>query len=270
MIRIKGKESAEKRKNTLKIFFIVLIFLCAALSIFLFPKGLGREKILHSADEMLYEKYLNESEKIESLSAEYHNFFAIASEDGFIFRDIYGRMLRKGEIRSDFLSISNPDFPSVKARSYRIGEKSFLCAEADAKWNCTEIKTIIPLNEKNVIRINRGLFESGAIIFSEIGKREEKGINCTYFDLDFDIPKLNLEEKYLILASSGLSTVNEPKKAAEQIKSFSMQICETDGIALKSISLLTFKNNLTRKVESEMEHYEINPSIMDSELSLPE
>jgi len=120
------------------------------------------------------------------------------------------------------------------------------------------------------------MYEKGAMVFVEPSGRtageKQKIINgktCNQLNINVDVSKLSKEEKYFILAISGLSSVKEPDKYANLINSFSMSMCVIEGIELESEYFLSVGKANTYKVHTIIKNYEVNKEIPDSLFILP-
>jgi hypothetical protein len=262
---------AEKKGRRLpKILGIIALVIIAAAIFFAFPKNTSRDDYQKTTAHQLYERYLNDSQAITSIRAEYQTRISMPAPDsGVFFIEMRGNITQKGENRMDEVTAENSmDRQSVSFRSYIIDGQAYSCARRNESFSCGKVNTIISPSRGSLLKISRAIYDKGAISFFDVEEKNYLGGKCTFFNATYDIQMLSLDEKFLLLFSVGLSSMANPDKIAGNITSYSIQFCEREGVPLYEIAEIKI-GNITRAIESSFLSYEINQPVDDSILALP-
>jgi len=223
----------------------------------------------------IFEQHLTSLKRIQSIELEYESIFTITSNSDTITAEVSGKAYRKGNNRFDESIVKMGD-KTANVRTYFFDDKVYVCPNIERKWQCNRVETFISLSTETSLRMIENMYRKGALVFAKPAGRttSEKqetisGRTCNQLSIEVDISKLSREEKYFILAISGLSSVKEPDKYAAMINSFSMDMCVVEGVELESKYILNIGKTNTYKVYTIIKSYEINKEVPDSFFILP-
>jgi len=223
----------------------------------------------------MFEQYLTSLKRIQSIELEYESIFTITSNSDTITAEVSGKAYGKGNNRFDESIVKIGD-KTANVRTYFFDGKVYVCPNIERKWQCNRVETFISLSNEASLRIIENMYGKGAMVFVEpagrtTGERQKtiNGRTCNQLSIEVDVSKLSREEKYFILAISGLSSVKEPDKYAAMIDSFSMNVCVVEGVELESEYILNIGKSNTYKVFTIIRSYEINKEIPASLFILP-
>jgi hypothetical protein len=266
-----GKSQSRISKTLI---YVIILLILVGIGGFLFfqLKPITRPENTKSS---IFEQYLSNAKRIQSAELEYESTFTITSDSNITTVEIGGKVYRKGNNRLDE-TIVKAENKVTNVRAYIFDDKVYVCPNIEGKWQCNETKTFISLSNEASLRVIESMYEKGAMVFVEssgrtAGERQRTidGKTCNQLNIDIDISKLSKEEKYFILAISGLSSVKEPDKYANLIKNFSMSMCVAEGVELESEYTLNIGKATIYKVHTIIKSYEINKEIPDSLFILP-
>jgi hypothetical protein len=223
----------------------------------------------------VFEQYLSSAKRIQSAELEYESTFTITSNSNITIVEITGKAYRKGNNRLDE-TIVRAENKITNIKAYIFDDKVYACPNIEGRWQCNKLETFISLSNEASLKAIEGMYEKGAMFFVEpsgrtAGERQRtiNGKTCNQLNINVDVSKLSKEEKYFILAISGLSSVKEPDKYVNLINNFSMSMCVAEDVELESEHVLNIGKANTYKVHTVIKNYEINKEIPDSLFILP-
>jgi hypothetical protein len=272
------KKTIESRSQTSKIpirenkklFYAISLLILVGVGGFLFFK-IKPNFQPENTKSSIFEQHLSSAKRIQSIELEYESTIIITSNSNVIKVEISGKTYVKGNNRLDETVVKAGD-KITNLRTYIFDDKVYMCPNIEGKWQCNKVETIVSLSNEASLRALENMYKKGAMVFVETagrtaGGRTINGKTCSQLSINVDISKLSKEEKYFILAKSGLSTVKDPDKYL--IDSFSMNICVAEGVELESEYVLSIGKTNTYKVHTTVKSYEINREIPDSLFLLP-
>jgi hypothetical protein len=260
--------------NNKKLFYVIIIIVLIGVAGFLFfqLKPVPRPENTKSS---IFEQHLTNLKRIQSIELEYESTFTITSNSHTITVEISGKAYRKGNNRFDESIVKVGD-KAANVRTYIFDDEVYICSNIEGKWQCNKVETFISLSNEASLRIIENMYGKGAMIFIEpagrtTGEKQKTigGKTCNQLNIEVDISKLSKEEKYFILAMSGLSSVKEPDEYVAPIDSFYMNMCVFEGVELESEYILNIGRADTYKVYTIIKSYEINKEIPASLFILP-
>jgi hypothetical protein len=259
-------------RKSKKLFYVITLLVLVGLGGFLFFQ-LKPNVQPENTKNPIFEQYLSSAKRIQSIELEYESTLTLTSNSNVTTVEISGKTYRKGNNRFDEAVVRAGD-KIANVRTYIFNDKVYVCPNIEGKWQCNQVETIVSLSNEASLRTLENMYGKGAMVFVEpagrtAGARTIDGKTCNQLSINVDMSKLSKEEKYFILAISGLSTVKDPDKYADLIDSFSMNLCVAEGVELESEYVLNIGKTNTYKVHTTIKSYEINKEIPDSLFILP-
>ncbi len=212
----------------------------------------------------VFERSIDASKNINTLEIEYS-----VNMNGVVAN---GKDFIKGDKMASIVEIRTGDI-ATNARVYSFGSDLYSCITSppNNEWICSKQQLAISIDKDSQIKFLEQMYKNRALNFVEDVKTKNiNGFECKEIHWSTDIKKLSKEEKYFILASSGLVSLPNMEELANGISSFETTQCITkDGIEVDrnvTLDLGTNKIELKTKVSG----YKVNQPIDDSIFTLPD